>query len=149
MADMYDLIMAQLGNSVPFAKHAGIELVEISKGAAKAQVSPAPERLNHVASMHAGVLYTLGETCSGGAMAGAIAPVLMKARPLAATADIKYLSIAKGDVFASAKTSLDAEEILAKLESDGRAAFDVNVELTNEDGDAIAEMRVGWHVKLN
>lgn len=149
LTDMYAMIAAQLGANVPFARHAGIEITEVAKGTAAAKVAPAPERLNHVQSIHAGVLYTLGETCSGAAMAGAIAPVLMQARPLAATAEIKYLSIAKGDVFATAKTSKPAEDILSALQDDGKAAFNVEVEMKDDADTVIANMTVGWHVRMN
>lgn len=149
MTDMYAMIARQLGTSVPFALHAGVEITEVADGRASAKVSPSAERLNHVQSMHAGVLFTLGETCSGAAMAGAIAPVLMQVRPLAATAEIKYLSVAKDNVFATAKTSIPGEEIISRLKNEGRIAFDVEVELTNGADEKIAEMTVGWHVRMN
>lgn len=149
MTDMYAMIAAQLGANVPFARHAGIEIAEVAKGSAAAMVVPAPERLNHVQSIHAGVLYTLGETCSGAAMAGAIAPVLMQARPLATTAKIKYLSIAKGDVFAIARTSIPAEDILSSLQDEGKVAFNVEVEMMDNADTMIAKMTVGWHVRMN
>lgn len=144
---MYEMIKAQLGQSVPFAAHAGVEILEIGDGVAEAAMAETATSVNHIGSQHAGALYTCGETASGAAMAGAFASVLMSVRPVAAKATIDYLKIAKGTITAKAKTAEAGEELLAKLEAEGKVAFDVGVSLTDEAGVEVATMTVAWHVK--
>lgn len=52
---------------MPFARHSGVVLQEVADGAAVASLPPAPEILNHVATVHAGAVFTLAETASGSA----------------------------------------------------------------------------------
>lgn len=47
-------------------------------------------------------MFTLGEAASGAALAGAFAPVILQVRPVPAGAQITYVKIAKGRLFATA-----------------------------------------------
>src|SRR5258706_7795561 len=69
----YETIRAQMAAAVPFARHVGIELVEIVPGKGVATLDETATSVNHIGSQHAGALFTLGETASGAAMAGAFA----------------------------------------------------------------------------
>jgi len=77
----YDLIRQQLGKTVPFARHAGVEIEKIGKGYSVVHLPFRPEGLNHIGTQHAAALFALGETASGAAMAGAFAPILLEVRP--------------------------------------------------------------------
>lgn len=145
---MYDVIKAQLGAAVPFAQHAGVVLTEVGDGTATARLEQTADTINHIGSQHAGALFTLGETVSGAAMAGAIAPVLMQARPLVPSATIAYSKVAKGTITATARTSEPGADLLERLRAEGRAAFEVTVSLANEEGAEVATMTVTWHVRL-
>lgn len=146
---MYDVIAQQLGTAVPFAGHAGVRMDEVGDGTATARLAQTETSVNHLGTQHAGALFTLGEAASGGAMAGAIASVLMQARPVAASARIDYAKAAKGEITARARTGRPGADILAELQEAKRAVFDVDVELTNEDGVVVATMTVGWNVRLS
>lgn len=143
---MRDLILAHLRGAVPFAGHVGIELVSVGDGEGTARLAEQPHGLNHVGTHHAGALFTLAETASGAAMAGAFAPVLMSVRPVAASARIDYRKPARGLISANARVSQEAATLLAGLESDGKVRFKVDVSLVNEAGDIVAAMEVDWHV---
>ncbi|MEP3843987.1 MAG: DUF4442 domain-containing protein [Paracoccaceae bacterium] len=149
MTNPYELIRAQLSKMVPFANEVGIELGPISDGEATATLTQRPETSNHIQSIHAGAMFTLGEAASGSALAGAIAPVLLNCRPVAKDAQISFKKIAKGTLTASAKTSRPGSEILAELNTEGKIVFDVNVDIQNEQGDTVAEVKVTWHVRQN
>jgi hypothetical protein len=41
------------------------------------------------------------------------------------------------------------DELLAKLESDGRVEFPIEVQMTDSDGNVVAVMTVHWHVRRN
>ena len=142
----YDAIKAQMSAAVPFARHAGVELTEVADGHAVARLGQTETSVNHIGSQHAGALFTLGEAASGAAMAGALAPVLMGVRPVAARAEIAYTKVAKGTITAEAHTSEAGEALLARLEAEGRVQFGVDVTLRDEAGQQVATLTVAWHV---
>lgn len=143
---MYDLIKQQLASTVPFASHVGIEVAEVGEGAGTARLMQSDVSINHIGSQHAGALFTLGETASGAAMAGAFAPVLLGVRPVAGSASINFRRVAKGTVTARAITDQAAEQLRAQLEEGGKVRFPVNVELIDECDTVVADMIVEWSV---
>lgn len=143
----YDMIKAQLGQSVPFARHAGVVLTDVGEGEGAAELAQSETTVNHIGTQHAGALFTLGETASGAAMAGAFAPVILSVRPVAANASIAYKKVAKGLIKANARIEGSPDELLARLEAEGRVSFDVRVSLVNEAGEEVAEMTVAWNLK--
>lgn len=143
--DMFQVIKEQF--NVPFATHTGVEITEVADGTGTAKMPQTDTSINHIGSQHAGALFTLGEAASGAAMAGAFAPVILEVRPIAGKAEIAYTKVAKGTITARARTLDPSATLLEKLNADGKVAFDVAVELVNPDGDAVANMKVAWHVK--
>ncbi len=105
-----------------FAGHSGIELLEISKGRAKAMMKIKKHHLNAVGSVHGGAIFTLADYVFAAASNshGTVA--------VAINVSISYLKAAsKGCLFAQA----DETAINPKL-----ASYTVNV--TDEQGDLIA-----------
>lgn len=143
---LYDTIRTQLGRSVPFARHAGVEIDAVEKGRASAHLPFRPEGLNHIGTQHAAALFALGETASGAAMAGTFAPILFEVRPVAAEATIRYLGLAKGRVSAEARVDAEPDALLSAVKTEGKVRFPVVVTLKSEDGTEIGEMQVNWHV---
>ena len=82
------VLKTHVAEAVPFAKHAGVEIVEIADGFAVAQLTQSEQRSNHLGSIHAGAIFTLGETASGAAMIGAFAQMATMIRPVATSAKI-------------------------------------------------------------
>ena len=142
----YDMIKTHLDAAVPFATHVGVKLLEIADGTARAELDQRPETSNHIATQHAGAMFTLGEAASGAAVAGALAPVILQMRPVAATANIGFLKIAKGLLTAEARTSRPGATLMAEIETTGKTAFDVTVEIRDAAGERVAEMSVNWYV---
>ena len=65
---------------------------------------PSDDRLhNHVGSQHAGALFSAGEAASGAAFVGAFAERMGEITPLARTAEISYLKLAKGPITATGR----------------------------------------------
>lgn len=143
---LYDMIRSQMGQNVPFARHAGVEIDTVDKGRASARLPFRPEGLNHVGTQHAAALFALGETASGAAMAGTFAPMLLEVRPVAAEASIRYFGLAKGQVTADARVEAEPDALLEAVRSEGKVRFPVVVSLKGEDGIEIGEMMVNWHV---
>ena len=146
MNPVYEIIRAQLSQSVPFAQHTGVELVMLGDGEAEAKLEQNVNTINHIGSQHAGALYTLGETASGAAMAGAFAGELLNVRPVASGATVKYAKVAKGTITAQARTKEKASKLRNDLETDGKAVFEVDVHFRDDRGEEVANMTVGWHV---
>ena len=142
----YDMIKAQLSTIVPFQNFVGATLLEVGDGIATAQLEQRDEITNHIQTMHAGAMFTLGEAASGAAMAGALAPVILEMRPVAATAGIAFKKIAKGTLTATAKTSRTGAELMQTIKDEGKVAFDVLVDISDAGGDTVVEMTVNWHV---
>lgn len=145
---IYEQIKKQAIEAVPFARHAGVVVTEAGRGSARAQLAQRPEVLNHVGTLHAAALYALGEAASGVAMAGAIAPVILSVRPLAAEARIQYLKPAKGTITAEGRVDRDPDQLVEEIRSEGKARFDVAVTLSDEAHVVVAEMKVQWHARL-
>lgn len=144
----FAMVRQTMNSIVPFAKAIGIDTSKVGDGTAEAVLDLAPDRMNHIGTMHAGAVFTLGEAASGGACAGAIAEQLMAgAKPVAASATIRYLKISKGNMRAEARTSRSGEEIRADLAENGKVRFEVLVGLFDETGEQTAEMQIDWSVK--
>ncbi len=143
---LYDMIRSQMGQNVPFARHAGVEIDTVDKGRASARLPFRPEGLNHIGTQHAAALFALGETASGAAMAGTFAPMLLEVRPVAAEASIRYFGLAKGQVTADARVEAEPDALLEAVRTEGKVRFPIVVSLKGEDGIEIGEMMVDWHV---
>ena len=102
---------------------------------------------NHVGTVHAGALFTLGEAASGVAIARNVAAALGGAMPVTRSASIAYRKPARGRIRARAGLAEAVEEVSARLKRDGKASFDVNVVLEDEAGVEVATMTVAWYVR--
>lgn len=144
-------LAASVTTLVPFARDLGIRLVDAEVGAAGPRVVyalPDEERLhNHVGGPHAGALFTLGETASGGVVMVAFAQCLDRAVPLAVRADVAYRKLALGSLRAVARLGRPAAEVVAELDGGARPEFPVHVEVATEDGTVTAEMTVVWTLR--
>lgn len=143
----FEIIREQLGKAVPFARHAGVKLSHVEQGLARAELEQTAESVNHIGTQHAGALFTLGETASGGAMAGVFADRILSVRLIAGEAHIRYTRLAKGRIAAEARVVGARESLVAALERDGKVSFDVTVGMTDSEGREVATMRVSWTVK--
>jgi uncharacterized protein (TIGR00369 family) len=137
-----------MSETVPFAKSVGVALLEVGDGFAKAQLVQRSDLSNHIGTMHAGALFTLAETASGAAMAGAFVDMIGRLRPVTAEARITYQKLARGTVSCTAATSEPAEELRRRLGQEQKVIFDVLVELFNEEGQPVATMTVSWNVRF-
>jgi acyl-coenzyme A thioesterase PaaI-like protein len=143
----YEVVRAGLTQAIPYNRHLGLEVLDVAGGTGSVRL-PDEERLrNHVGSLHAGGLFSVGEAASGAAFVGAFAEQLDGLRPLASSARIEYLKPAEGPITASGRLVEDVEAVLARLEADGRVELEIAVELTDQHGETVARMSVDWHVR--
>jgi uncharacterized protein (TIGR00369 family) len=144
----FDLIARSMATAVPYISHMGIEVTEMSEGAATVVLPDRPELHNHVGSQHAGALFGAAETASGAAFVGAFAVRMGDVTPLARSAEIAYVKVARGQIEAKARLTMPAADALATLDREGRVDFSVEVELTDSDDDVVATATVDWNVRL-
>jgi acyl-CoA thioesterase len=105
-----------------FARKCGIELLEVSKGTARASVRLTPEHLNGVGIAHGGIIFTLADYVF------AVASNSHGTVAVAINANISYLKAAQeGVLFAQAR------EI-----SCSRKIASYSIDVTNEQNDIIA-----------
>jgi uncharacterized protein (TIGR00369 family) len=143
-----DAIAKGMAMAVPYIGHMGIEVTELSEGTATALLPDRPELHNHVGSQHAGALFGVAETASGAAFVGAFAARMGDLTPLARSAQIAYLKVARGEIAAKAKLGVPPAEALAALDAYGRVDFSVEVEMTDAEGVVVATATVDWNVRL-
>jgi uncharacterized protein (TIGR00369 family) len=145
----YELIKNAFASAVPFAAQARVEVVEVGAGHGMAQLRETPEVHNHIGSVHAGAVFTLGETASAVAMLGAFAEQISVIRPVTSEVTISYLKIAKGTLIATARTVLPVQRLQNELAMQGRVTLDVTVDIANDRGGIVAQMRAKWAVSAS
>ena len=145
----YEAVRQGLEQAIPYNRYLGLEVGEVGDGRGVVRL-PADERLhNHVGSQHAGALFSAGEAASGAAFVGAFAERMGEITPLARTAEISYLKLARGAITATGTLGEGKDALLARLDRDGKVEFPVEVELSDAEGNTVASMTVNWHVRRN
>ena len=145
----YEAVRRGLEQAIPFNRHIGLQVTEVADGRGVVRL-PDDDRLhNHVGSQHAGALFSAGEAASGGAFVGAFAERMGEITPLARTAEISYLKLAKGTITATGTLGEEKDSLLQRLDADGKVEFPVEVEMTDDNGNTVASMTVSWHVRKN
>jgi acyl-coenzyme A thioesterase PaaI-like protein len=145
----FDAVRAGLEAAIPFNKHVGLEVVEVGEGRGVVRLPDGDHLHNHVGSQHAAGLFAAGEAASGGAFVGAFAEHMAGLTPLARSAEIEYLKLAKGPITATGTLGTEVAELLGGLDADGRVEFPVAVEMRDEQDQLVATMTVHWHVRRN
>jgi acyl-coenzyme A thioesterase PaaI-like protein len=139
-------VRAIMTQAVPFNRVLELQFVAVEPERAEVVLPEAPERLNHVGTIHAAAQFGLGEAASGAMVMGAFADLQGEGYiPLAASAQIGYRKPSKGDLRAVATLSTaEQARIRADLETNGKARFSIPVELRDAQGVVTTEITVEW-----
>ncbi len=119
-----------LTQMVPFINTVGLTIDDVGRGTATATLPARPEVNNHMGTAHAGAVYTLGESASGGAVLSIFADLLPDAFIALKSSSVRHLKAAPGDVVATAAIVGEAKAIRAAYNETGKADFDVDVTLS-------------------
>jgi acyl-coenzyme A thioesterase PaaI-like protein len=122
-------------------------LVGVAVDGNELALGDAPSLHNHVGTVHAGALFTLGEAASGVAIGRDIAGALGGSMPVARSASIAYRRPARGKIRAAAAVAEPVDAIAARLRAEGKVTFDVNVVLHDLSGTEVATMVVAWYAR--
>lgn len=139
-------VRAAVEDAVPFARHAGVQVVHVGADSGVARLEAAAHVLNHVGSQHAAALFLVGETAAGAALVGALLEHLTHLRFVVREADIDYLAPARTRVTAVGRLLGTTAEIRSACETTGRAHVSTAVELRDEADVPVARMTVAYHV---
>jgi uncharacterized protein (TIGR00369 family) len=140
-------VTEQFNAVVPFNRTAGVEVIEMDGGRAVARIAQAPERLNHVGTLHAGALFTLADAASGAVMVSLFGARLADLFFVVRDAEIAFLKPARGTITARAETTEPIDRIDTRIARDGRTDTPVAVTLTDERGLEVARVTVRWHLR--
>jgi len=146
---MRPLVKMQMDGKVPFAKACGVRLSSMGDGVARCEMAQKPELLDDTGKLADGALFTLAETCSGAAMAGGFASVILGVRPVAAQVEFEVLKPALGLLNAQAKVAQAISPLKKTLRTTGKINFPVEVEVSDASEHTVARMRVTWNLKKN
>ena len=135
-----------LDEAVPFSRMVGARVTAVGTEEAEALLLAAPERLNHVSTVHAVAQFGLGEVAAGALILAAFAEYQAQGYvPVLADATIQYRKPSSGDLRAVATLPAgEQEHIRAELHQTARARFTLPVQLMNSEGAVTTELEVTW-----
>lgn len=126
----------------------GLQVEEMGEGVGVVRLPWRDEVGNHVGSVHAAALFAIADATSGAAMSSGLGDLMATVTPLARGGEITYTKVARGDIVGRSElTADDLARIRAELDADGVSRPDVQVEMTDADGNVVATAVFHWHVK--
>ncbi|WIG57284.1 MAG: hypothetical protein OJF49_000028 [Ktedonobacterales bacterium] len=135
-----------LDEAVPFSRMVGARVTSVGSEQAEALLPAAPERLNHVGTVHAVAQFGLGEVAAGALILAAFAEYQAQGYvPVLADAAIHYRKPSSGDLRAIARLPAEEQDhIRIELHQTARARFTLPVQLVNSEGAVTTELEVTW-----
>jgi thioesterase domain-containing protein len=127
---------------IPYTRELGLTLDHVADGEVQMTLPDRHANRNLAGTVHAGLLYTFGETLAGVA---AGLETLEQAFPFARRAEIRYRRPARGAVHGSARVEpREMERVLDELAREGRSELTVRAQLSGDDGEIVAEVDVDY-----
>jgi thioesterase domain-containing protein len=135
-------------SSIPFAVRTGIDATSFEKNNITLKM-PLEPNMNHIGTMYAGALFTLGEM-----MGGAVAMIYFienKLIPIVKGLNIRFLKMAKTDISTTyAMRDEQVQKVIDECTKNGKAEYAINLELKDENGVVVAvtegfyQVRSSW-----
>ncbi|GGI08354.1 PaaI family thioesterase [Egicoccus halophilus] len=129
-----------LGEELPFNRHLGVEVVELTTGCARTRLQ-ADERLaNHVGGVHAIAELAPVELAGALAASGRLAPLLGRGYvPVVGGLTVRYVAPARGVLYATADVGEDVvAPALAAADAGERPRVEVEVAVTDAQDTTVA-----------
>lgn len=127
---------------IPYTNGLGLTLDRVVDGEVRMTLPDADANRNLAGTVHAGLLYTFGETLAGVA---AGLETLDQAFPFARRAEIQYRRPARGVVHGTAAVEpSEIRRVLDELAKKGRSELSVRAQLADEAGEIVAEVDVDY-----
>lgn len=140
------LTMSFLSKLSPFNRHLKAKLIDWTNDRAYIFVKRRRGVRNHVGSIHAGALFTLGETCAGLVIIRNFP--FAKFRPLMSDVKVSYTKQARGDVYGECIASDGAIANAHKIFESGEVpTIEMTTNIFNLEKEIIAVVTTIWQVK--
>jgi len=127
---------------IPYTQELGLTLDGVTDGEVRMTLPDRDANRNLAGTVHAGLLFTFGETLAGVA---AGLETLDHAFPFARRAEIRFLRPARGTVHGMARVEArEIERVLDELARLGRSELTVLARLAGDDNQTVAEVDVDY-----
>ena len=134
-------------HAIDFVARAGIRVDEVGPGRCVLSMPEGPN-INHFGTVYAGAIYTLGEV-PGGVLFFATFDA-ERFFPLVKSSQIRYRRPARGRLSVEASIPpADVERLEAEAAEHGRADFDLELEITDEQGEVVALMTSQYQMRTH
>jgi len=143
--EKYKIVAQFAETGIEAIKRTGLRVEVLRERYARVSM-PLNGNVSHLGTMYAGSLFILGEF-SGGIIFGA-AFDYTKFIPVVKDISIRFIRAAKSDV--SMEVSMDAAqvaEIQREAEQNGKADFNLNIELKDKTGETVSRVEGTWQVR--
>ncbi|MGQ9671475.1 MAG: PaaI family thioesterase, partial [Desulfosoma sp.] len=142
---LMDDIWRMIETAIPFVQRSGLQVLELRPGYVKLRM-PFDGNQNHVGSMYAGALFTLGEIPGGALCYATFDP--RKYFPLAKEMTIRYRKRVTTDAFIEAGLSQEEiHRIQGDLDTHGKADFVVEADIQDTSGEPVASVRGLYQIR--
>lgn len=133
-------------SAVPFNRVLGVRVELVEPERVTLLLPEAPERLNHVGTIHAAAQFGLGEASAGTMALVAFSDLQRQGyAPVVTEASVSYRKPARGELRGEA--TLPAEEqarVRSEIAAGGRPRFTIAVRLSDQEGAITTELRFEW-----
>jgi thioesterase domain-containing protein len=140
--EKYKPLAAYMESAIGIVKKMGLKVLSMKDGYVKLQM-PFKENVNHVGTMYAGSLFTLGEFMGGAIFISSFD--MNKYYPIVKEVQIRYRRPALTDI--TLELSMSGEQIrqiTATLEEKGKVDFPLELQLTDAGGEVVAIVQGIW-----
>ncbi len=140
--EKYKPLAAYMESAIGIVKKMGLKVLSMKSGYVKLQM-PFKENVNHVGTMYAGSLFTLGEFMGGAIFISSFD--MNKYYPIVKEVQIRYRRPALTDITLELAMSEDQiKQITATLEEKGKVDFPLELQLTDAGGEVVAIVQGIW-----
>ena len=132
--------------SVPGIERTGLQVLELRDRYAKALMPLNEGNTNHVGIMYAGSLFTLGEFSGG--IIHLVSMDFTRFIPIVKQVSIRFRRPARTDITMEVTMSeQEAGRLEAEAEKNGKADYELNLELKDQSGETVAEVSGVWQIR--
>lgn len=145
MEEKYQALAKYLESAIGIVSQMGLKVVEMETRHVKL-VMPLAKNINHVGTMYAGSLFTLGEIMGGAIFVASMD--INKYFPLVKEVNIRYRRPATTDI--TVETSLSEDQIkniISVLEEKGKSDVPMELNLLDSTGEVVAIVTGTWQVR--
>lgn len=139
-------LQALLEQAVPYIRNLKLEIKSLGDGRIVSEMAFGENVSNHVATVHAGAIFTAGET-TGAALVSSVLD-MGKLVIVVRGAKVNYRKPIRGRLTCTGEIKPSAVETAnAAVDRDGKYNFPVQLQMTNEKGELAAELEFEYHLR--